>query len=107
MSSNSLPKEKVVAAKILAVLRKEYGGYWRRWPQDAFQGSGMPDIVGCMGGEFVAIELKRPHPTKTAWDRCTEKQKRRILALQAEGAVAFAASSVEEVRDTLGHIEQD
>lgn len=68
------------------IVQTEYGIYARM---------GVPDILACVKGRFVAIEVKRPkqkpRPTQLAW----------LDAIERAGGVAFWATSVEEVQDKI------
>lgn len=44
--------------KCQAIIRK-YGGYVFKNNGNMFTESGRPDLVGCLKGKFIAIELKR------------------------------------------------
>lgn len=60
-----------------------------------YQKAGVPDILACINGRFVGIEVKRPGgivaPLQT-WN---------INEIQKSGGVAFVAYSVEEVKTQL------
>lgn len=62
---------------------------------DAFQKSGVPDIVACINGRFVGIEVKRPDGRLHALQAYTIEQ------INNTKGVAFVATSVDEVRTTL------
>jgi len=51
--------EAQIVKKILKALRKR-GGFWRKIHGGPFQESGLPDIIGCWEGKFIAFEVKRP-----------------------------------------------
>lgn len=80
---------------VISRLRAE-GGWWVKIHGGPFQQAGIPDIIGCWDGKFVAIELKIPgeEPTKL--------QKQNLNLLHAVGArVGVAISILEalEIRD--------
>ena len=73
------------------------GGRWMKVHGSIFQKAGVPDIIGCYQGYFVAIEVKMPG------NRPTSLQSRTIQLLETAGARAGVAYSVEEalkIRDT-------
>lgn len=89
--------ETLLSKKVLSRLRAE-GGWWVKIHGGPFQCSGIPDIIGCWKGRFVAIELKvgKGEPTKL--------QLVNVAILQNCGARAGIATSVEEalsIRDNL------
>lgn len=87
-------KEKVIENQIKKWLEKQ-GYWWMKVHGDMFQKSGVPDILACINGRFVGIEVKRPG------GRLTELQKYNIEKIKAAGGVAFVATSVHEVRINL------
>lgn len=58
--------------------------------------AGTPDIIACVNGTFVGIEVKRP-----TGGRVSELQKNHIKRIQLSGGLAFVASSKEEVINYL------
>lgn len=58
-----------------------------------FSKAGTPDIIACVQGEFVAIEVKRPEGGKIS-----ELQKFHIDAIHKAGGHAFVARSLEETK---------
>jgi len=57
--------------------------------------SGAPDIVGCLQGHFIAIEVKRPG------QKPRPLQLYQIEQIRRAGGVAFYADSVEKVKKYL------
>lgn len=60
-----------------------------------FSKAGTPDIVACVNGRFVAIEVKQPGGI------VSELQKAHIHLIQNAGGVAFVAYSLEETKKYL------
>lgn len=87
-------KEKAIENKIKKWLEKQ-GYWWMKVHGDMFQKSGVPDIIACVNGKFVGIEVKRPG------GRVSELQKYHIEKIRAAGGVAFVATSIEDVRANL------
>lgn len=54
--------------------------------------AGTPDILACVNGRFVGIEVKRPKG-----GRVTELQKHHLRRIQNANGLAFVASSKQEV----------
>lgn len=73
------------------------GYWWMKVHGDMFQKAGVPDIIACINGKFVGIEVKRPG------GRVSELQKHQIEQIQQSGGVAFVAYSLDEVRVKLDH----
>jgi hypothetical protein len=56
---------------------------------------GCPDVLVCLAGRFVGVEVKRPG------GRPTEKQLAALDAIRKAGGLAFVASSVADVERAL------
>lgn len=78
-----------IRTKVLAPLPRSFFFKVHGGP---FQQVGIPDLIGCLEGRFVAIEVKQPgkEPTKI--------QATILKKLAAAGAVVGVATSVEEAR---------
>lgn len=89
-------KEKQIENQIKKWLEQQ-GYWWMKVHGDLFQKAGVPDILACINGRFVGIEVKRPGGKVSAL------QEYNIEQIRASGGVAFVATSVEEVRFNLDH----
>lgn len=76
--------------KIVEVLKTEVGGWWTKIHGGPFQVSGIPDLLGCVDGRFIALEVKRPG------NKPTVRQLYVIQALKDNGAVAGVVYSPED-----------
>ena len=85
------PRETVLTKNILGWLNKLAGCYARKIPGGFFS-SGWPDTVGCYGGRFFAIEVKRPGCEPT------ELQSKEIDRWRSAGGLVIVAHSLEEVQ---------
>ena len=56
---------------------------------------GVADILGCIGGRFLAIEVK------SQTGRLSDHQKQFLLEVLAHGGIAFMARSIEDVEENL------
>lgn len=74
--------EKKVKDKVVSVL-KEYGVYYFFPGTHGFGRSGVPDIICCVGGRFMAIECK------AGKNRPTDLQIREMGAIISAGGVAI------------------
>lgn len=61
--------------------------------------SGTPDILACLNGRFIGIEVKKPVGGKVS-----ELQKLKIKEIQRAGGIAFVARSVKEVEEHLQNL---
>jgi Holliday junction resolvase len=93
------PLEKAITAKILKALELE-GGYWRKIHGSPYQ-SGIPDIIGCYRGVFVAFEVKRPSTRANV----TKAQEYAINTINANGGYASVVTSPDEAVEVLIRIE--
>lgn len=82
-------KIKKYLSSIGAYFEKIHGGSF-------FQAAGIPDILACCRGRFVAIEVKRPNKGDLS-----ALQKLKLTQIQEAGGVAIVARSVQEVRERL------
>ena len=75
----------------------EQNNYWYfKVHGGPFQKTGVPDIIACMNGRFVAIEVKR-----SDGGIVSELQKAQIQKIKDSGGVAGVASSIEEFLQIL------
>lgn len=61
-----------------------------------YSGKGSADILCCIGGWFVAIEVKRPEGSVTSLD-----QYKFLDEIRNAGGIAFVAKSVDDVKRML------
>lgn len=70
-----------------------------------FQRAGVPDVIACINGRFIAVEVKRPKG-----GIISPLQKANINLINMAGGVALVATSVDEVKFELvrqGVIQSD
>ena len=84
--------EATIQSKIMDYLRS-IGGY----PVKVITAtvSGNPDIICCLNGKFVAIEVKQPGK------RPTQLQQLKMARIRECGGTAFVACSVDEVKSAI------
>lgn len=63
----------------------------------AIQASGVPDILMCINGRFVAVELKRPDGK----GRVSDIQKAQTERIQRAGGVAVVVNSFEGFKEVV------
>jgi len=91
--------EKQIVAAIMRHLKtvpdcfcfKEHGGMYGT--------AGLPDIICCIGGRFVAFEVKQPSGNLTKLQEAT------IQRIKDAKGKAYKVSSVEEVKSILANLE--
>lgn len=91
----SKPETKVVE-KCMALLKKEYPGFYFKSHGGLYQVAGLPDIIGVYEGRFLGIEIKCPGKEGTL----TDLQKKTLDKIRRAGGVAFMATSPQQI-DTI------
>lgn len=71
---------------------KEHGGMYGV--------AGIPDIICCYKGLFLAFEVKKPN------GKVTKLQEKTIKEIRAAGGQAYVVRSVSEVKRIIQHIEE-
>ena len=88
-------KEKAVENKIKKWLKDK--GYWYfKVHGSIFQPAGIPDILACINGKFVAVEVKR-----TKGGIVSALQKAQIEKIKENGGIAGVANSMDEFLEIL------
>lgn len=67
----------------------------KRWYVRLNDLDGCPDLIVCLSGRFVAVEVKRPG------EKPTDKQTAALDAIRRAGGLAFVARSVDDVEKAL------
>ena len=95
------PEKKV--KKAVSNILDIYGAYYFSPMTGGFGRSGVPDIIACYKGRFVAIECKAGN------NKPTELQKKEIAKIQtAQGsAIVVNENSIELVKDILDYINKE
>ena len=92
-------KEANLVRKILQKLKTEYPmGVWYKIHTGPFQERGVPDIIGCLRGRFVAFEVK----TSDNKDGVTNYQKLQLDRISSADGKCTVVTSVKEVMNFLG-----
>tara|TARA_R110002126_G_scaffold151568_1_gene298670 strand:- start:771 stop:1073 length:303 start_codon:yes stop_codon:yes gene_type:complete len=88
--------EAKVKARVVKML-KEMGVYYFFPVTGGFGRSGIPDIVGCMSGIFIAVECK------AGKNKTTALQEHEIAGIRRAGGFAFVVNetNITELRDLL------
>lgn len=66
-----------------------------------YQASGIPDLIVCYKGLFIAIEVKSP----TLKGRASDIQKLKIRRIRECGGIAFITDNLEEVQRVFDMID--
>lgn len=93
--------EEAIVKKIRKALQGSVGGFWFKVHGGPFQMAGLPDLLGCVQGRFIGIEVKRP----SRMTNVSPIQQRMIQKINLNGGLAFVScdpdTAVEEVNRFL------
>lgn len=95
------PLESKITRSIMTYL-KERGVWCFKVAGGPMQQRGVPDIICCVNGSFVALEVKRP-----GMGRLTELQALTIERIRDAGGVAEMVTSVEEAAAVIEEVVTD
>lgn len=84
--------ESALVKKIMLKLEVKFGGSWNKIHGGAYQASGMSDIIGCVQGNFVALEVKIPGRENTL----TKLQSKFLEEIRQAGGIAAMITSPEQ-----------
>jgi Holliday junction resolvase len=87
--------EKSVVTSILRYLKTVPGCFCWKEHGGMYGTAGIPDIIACVNGRFVALEVKTPS------GKATKLQEATIKKILKAGGVAAVVRSVDEVRAIL------
>ena len=77
------------------------GAYCEKIFGGGYQASGIPDLIVCYKGLFVAIEVKSP----THKGRASDIQKLKIKRIRGCGGIAFITDNIEDVERIFDFID--
>lgn len=86
-------KEEQKVQKSITNYLDSLGAYYLKVHGSAFQPSGTPDLLACVNGKFVGIEVKKPKGGITS-----ELQKFKIKQIKNAGGHAFVANGLDVVK---------
>lgn len=83
-------------------LLKQHGIYFYMPVQNGMGVVGIPDIIACWNGRFLAIETKAPGKRNNT----TANQKLQLGLIESAGGIAIVVDDVESVKNLLrSHVE--
>ena len=91
--------EKKIVNSILTYLRSLPGCFCWKQHGSPYSTIGLPDIICCIAGRFVAFEVK------TEDGRLTALQDRTLSRIRDAGGVAYVVRSLDEVKAILKNLE--
>jgi len=90
--------ERDIVAAILRFLKNEDACFAWKTHGNQFS-AGIPDIIACVHGQFVAFEVKRPG------GKTTKLQEATLRRISEAGGVAAVVHSVDEARAALENVK--
>lgn len=90
------PESKLVK-KILVQLEGKLGGSWNKIHGGSYQNSGISDILGCVEGHYVALEVKVPGRENTL----TNLQAKFLEEIRKAGGTAAMVTSPEQALEIV------
>lgn len=98
-----MAQEKNFENKIKKFLSEQGAWHVKYWAGSQFTKSGIPDILACVNGHFVAIEVKAQH------GKPSELQLHTIKKIREAGgfAVIVYPSGFEKFKELIGKLKMD
>lgn len=100
--SRDVPLESEITRKIQRYLASVDGWWGFKVLGGGAQMRGVPDIVGCYRGRFVALEVKRPAGLGVV----SELQRLRLRQIGEAGGLAVVVYGVEDVRQVIAQLAE-
>ena len=95
-----MQSEKAFSKKVIPRLKQVPNSFWFVPPTRSRRG--IPDIIGCVGGQFVAIELKRSGARP---DKKRETLQEWVCnAIKDAGGLAFFRATPETIDQIIEHL---
>ena len=101
MNTKKPPLERAIVKKTMDTLNSR-GGFWFKSHGSVFQLIGLPDIIGCYHGRFIAFEVKR-----SAAETLTARQEYAISRIRKAGGVALRIHSAQMAEAILDRIKRE
>ncbi len=99
--------ESALTARIMRYLKAQPALFCWKQHGGQFGTTGLPDIICCVSGRFVAFEVKRPAGDGRAGGKLTKLQEVALGKIQAAGGVAVMVTSLEDVKTVVKNIQED
>lgn len=92
--------ESKLTTKIIKALKRK-GGFWFKVHGSAYQTTGIPDILGCYKGRFVAFEVKIPGKDSTL----SKRQRLMLLRIRQHGGVSALITSTRGALEAIRELD--
>lgn len=98
--------ETQLTGQIVKAVKQEYPEIWTlKTHGSGYQRVGVPDLIFCIRGQFVAVEVKHQKPGESVehlLGRVSVRQRDELDAVHGAGGIAIVAWEIEHVLDALG-----
>lgn len=81
----------------------QQGAYVEKIHGGGYQSAGIPDLLSCYKGKFLAIEVKTP----TGKGKASDLQRLKIQDIRQAGGVAFITDNLDDVKYYIELIDND
>lgn len=95
-----MPKERDIQATIMQYLRREPGVWAVKYVPTLNSEAGVPDILCCVGGQFIALEVKQ------ATGRVTPLQGEQMRRIASTGGIAAVVRNLDEAREIIEEVKR-
>lgn len=93
-----MPTEKTITKNIQAWLKAQHNLFHYKVHGDPFQTAGLPDLIICVNGHFVGLEVKRPGNKPTLIQAMTIAK---IVSAHGWARVVYSLDDVKEIIEPL------
>ena len=90
-----MPTEKTITKNIQVWLKQQPGVFFYKVHGDPFQTAGLPDLILCVSGRFVGLEVKQPGK------KPTPLQTRTLEKIKEAGGASAIVTSLDEVKEII------
>lgn len=80
---------------------KELGAFCETLHGGAYQRPGLPDLMTCLKGRYIAIELKAPGRYKSPYDGLSPAQQAVLYEIASAGGIVIVADSLDAILESL------
>ena len=94
-----LMRERTITREIMTEIRR-MNGYAVKQHGSIYSTAGVPDILACVAGRFVAVEVKSPTAPKAKREP-TKAQNHNLQTIAESGGIAMCVTSLNQFKSAL------
>ncbi len=98
MTKKTYKNETALVSAMKKTLEKTLGGDWTKIHGGPYQRIGVSDLIGCLKGRFIAIEVKMPGKE----DTLSTAQEKFIESINKNDGLGFMSSDIDYTLKMLG-----